>query len=76
MKLEEFIANFEDIVMVDHGTINMETQLSDLEDWDSLSKASLLATFEEQFSLKLEDSALRNLQSFAEIVELIKDRLE
>ncbi|WP_171056398.1 phosphopantetheine-binding protein [Paenibacillus sinopodophylli] len=76
MNLHNFIKEFEDIVMVDHGTVNLETNLDDLDDWDSLSMASLLATFEEKFDLKLDNDSLRELKTFAEIVELVKGRLQ
>lgn len=76
MNLNTFIKEFENIVMVDHGTVNFDTNLNDLEDWDSLSKASLLATFEENFDLKLDNDALRNLKTFDEIVALVNDRFQ
>lgn len=76
MKLIDFTNQFEDIVMVDRGSITEETLLSELEDWDSLSKAALLALLEEAFDLKLEDDALKSIQTFGEVVTLVRERLE
>ncbi|NQX60247.1 acyl carrier protein [Paenibacillus qinlingensis] len=75
MNVNEFTKIFEDIVMVEHGTITSDTQLDSLDDWDSLSRASLLTTFEEEFNLKIDEAILRKVSSFAEILELIKDHL-
>lgn len=76
MKLSEFIRVFEEIVMVPEGTVNKGTELSSLDDWDSLSRASLLNYFEEQLNLKLEESSLRNLKKFQEIVDLLGNNIE
>lgn len=76
MKLQEFIKKFEDIVMVDPGTITLETNLNDLDDWDSLSMAALLATLEEEFGVNLENHDLKELDKFSEIINLIKEYIE
>lgn len=76
MNLYSFIKEFENIVMVEHGTVNLDTNLNDLDDWDSLSMASLLATFEENFDLKLDNDSLRGLKTFGEIVELVSNSFQ
>lgn len=76
MKLNDFVRAFEEIVMVPQGTVNKDTILSSLDDWDSLSRASLLSLFEEEFDLKLEESVLRNCKSFSEILEFLGERIE
>lgn len=75
MTLHEFIAAFEEIVMVQSGTVNLETQLDTLDDWDSLSRASLLTTCEEELDLKIDESILRKVTFFSEIVDLVDEKL-
>ncbi|RAV13784.1 acyl carrier protein [Paenibacillus contaminans] len=76
MNLQEFTKAFEEIVMVEEGTVQLTTELSSLDDWDSLSRASLLSVFEESFQLKVEESIVRNAATFQDIIDIVKDKLE
>ena len=44
MKIEEKIALLEDIMDLDEGTLTLETVLAELEEWDSMTKLSLVAS--------------------------------
>ena len=44
MNVEEKIALLEDIMDLDEGTLQLDTILGSLEEWDSMSKLSLVAS--------------------------------
>lgn len=76
MKVQEFIEEFEEILMVESGSIAMDTNLNDLVEWDSLTKIALSVLLEEKFETKLEVKSLDEIESFSDIFDIIKDKLE
>ena len=53
MTREEMINSLEDILMLEEGELNLEQNLTEYEDWDSMSYLALIALF---------DSRLKTLQ--------------
>ena len=52
MTKQEFLVELEDILQRDEPCAEMDT-LSDYEEWDSLSKMSLMAYYDKNFDIKL-----------------------
>lgn len=76
MKLEDFIKEFEEILNMEAGALSLEMNLNDLDEWDSLSKIALEVFLEEEFELKVEVETLNGLKTVADIVEIVKDKLQ
>lgn len=53
MKVEEKIALIEELMDLDEGTLEFDSELEDFEEWDSLSKLSLMAEAKKCFGKKL-----------------------
>lgn len=75
MNLKEFTKEFEEILMVESGTINQDTLLSELEDWDSLTKVALEVVVEENFDLKLSFETINKFETFSDIVDVLEGKL-
>ncbi|MGO4694453.1 hypothetical protein AB4Z50_09245 [Paenibacillus sp. 2TAB26] len=72
MTIENFKAVFEtDIVMVEPGNINKDTELQELADWDSMAYISLNACLDENYGFTLTAIELQGLKVFGDIVEHI-----
>lgn len=76
MKLNEFVKEFEEILTVKPGTITLETNLNDIDEWDSLTKIALDVFLEDEFKIKVEQKEIENFETFADIVDIVKDQLE
>lgn len=76
MKLSEFVKEFEEILTVELGTITLETKLSDIDEWDSLTKIALDVFLEDVFKIKVEQKEIEDFETFADIVDVVKDQLE
>jgi acyl carrier protein len=75
MTIEGFKELFEaDIVMVTIGTINNETVLQGLSDWDSMALISLNASLDENFGFTLTTNELLSVNTFGDIVKYIESR--
>lgn len=57
----------------DDGSIVLsdDTTAADIEDWDSLTHITLLATVEEEFGMKFSMKAVQRMQNVGEMVDLI-----
>jgi acyl carrier protein len=73
---EKFIHLLEGIVMVDEGTLTLATDLSSLDDWDSLAMASLLVELEDQFSLEFDGSLLRKANTIGDLYQFVTEKIQ
>jgi acyl carrier protein len=60
---------------VDPQSVTMETQASDIPNWDSVGHLSLAASLEEVFGLSLDVDDLMEMESVREIVRIITPKL-
>lgn len=72
MTTEEKLALLEETFEADEGTIKADMSLSDVEEWDSMSKLSLIVMMEDEFGKKLNGNDIRGLESVQDILELMQ----
>lgn len=72
MSTEEKLALLEETFEADEGTIKADMSLSDVEEWDSMSKLSLIVMMEDEFGKKLNGNDIRGLESVRDILELMQ----
>jgi acyl carrier protein len=60
---------------IDPQLVTMETQASDIPNWDSVGHLSLAASLEEVFGLSLDVDDLMEMESVREIVRIITPKL-
>lgn len=58
---------------VKEDDINMETELINDLDADSLDIVDLLSTIEDEFEIEVEDNEIENIKTVGDIVEFIRD---
>lgn len=71
MSNEEKIAMIEEAMDLDGGTLKPEEELDNYEEWDSLSKLSLIATAKRQLDVTLDVSALRQVVTVSDLCALL-----
>lgn len=72
MTTEEKIAMLEDVMDLDEGTLTLDSVLDDFEEWDSLSKLSLIAEAKQQFGLVLKAETLRSFKTVKDVCDYLK----
>lgn len=60
MTIEEKLALLEEIMDLDEGTLSVDDRLEEYEEWDSLSKLSLIATAKKQLGKVLDVETIRS----------------
>lgn len=70
-KFEKVIAIISEQLDVDIEKITLETSLIDDLEADSLDVVELIMAFEDEFSTKIEEDALENIQTVQDIINAI-----
>ncbi|MCI8454784.1 MAG: acyl carrier protein [Lachnospiraceae bacterium] len=71
MTTEEKVGLIEELMDLDEGTLSLEDRLEDYEEWDSLSKLSLIAETKKKFNKVLSTDELRNFISVKDICDFL-----
>lgn len=72
MTIEEKIAMLEDVMDLDEGELNLDSVLAEFEEWDSLSKLSLIAMAKQDFGLVLTTDVIRTFDTVKDICDYLK----
>ncbi len=67
---EDFLAEMKDLLDTEE-TVEMDSKLSEFEDWDSLCFVSFLATMSEYTSQKLQTKQVRDAETIADLYDLL-----
>lgn len=54
------------------GLLSVNMMLSDVEEWDSMSKLALIVMMEDEFGKKLNGDMIRGLESVQDILDLMQ----
>lgn len=71
MELSEKLALLEDILDVDAGSLSVEQELADLDEWDSLSALSVVVMVKDEFNKKLTGSEVRAFVTIQDIIDVM-----
>lgn len=66
---EQIIALIEELLRVETGTITEETQIEDVEQWDSLAHVMIIGELEERLSVSIPLDEAIELTSVKELLE-------
>jgi acyl carrier protein len=71
MTNEEKIALLEDMLELDNGSLNPETVLAEIEEYDSMAKLSLIVLMDDEFSKKLTGEQIREFKTIQDILDFM-----
>lgn len=72
MELKEKLTILEDIMELDEGVLTPETNLSDIEEWDSLSALSFVVMMKDEFSKKVSGEQIRAFKTVQDILNIME----
>lgn len=75
MKTEEFLVELEDVLQREEAC-NIEDNLEDYEEWDSLSKMAVMAFYNKQFGIKISLNDLKDLKTVGDLIKLAGDNIQ
>ena len=71
MTQEEFITELEDILSLEEGELTINSNLKELEDWDSLAIISVIALVDKKIGKKVNVLALKECISVTDLINTI-----
>ena len=71
MTQEEKLALLEDMLELDNGSLNPETVLAEIEEYDSMAKLSLIVLMDDEFSKKLSGEQIREFKTIQDILDFM-----
>lgn len=71
MTNEEKIAMLEDMLELDGGTLKPETELSTIDEYDSMAKLSLIVMMDDEFSKKLTGEQIREMKTVQDVLDFM-----
>lgn len=71
MSYEEKIKLLEEIMDAEEGSLSLDMQLNEIEEWDSLSKLSLIVEAKQNFNKILNAEEIRSFKTIKDICEYL-----
>lgn len=72
MTNQEKLALIEETFEMDEGTLTPETILSDLDEYTSMTKLSLIVMFDDEFDKKVTGADVKGFETVADIMALME----
>ena len=72
MTEREKLALLEDIMELDEGDLSVDMALEDIEEYNSMTKLSLIVMMEDEFDVKLDGDTIKGFQTGGDIVALMQ----
>lgn len=72
MTVEEKLALLEETFEMEEGTLQADMDLADVEEYDSITKLSLIVVLQDEFGVKLKSEDFKALTTVNDILELMK----
>ncbi len=72
MSIDEKIELIEELMDLDEGTLKADSVLEEFEEWDSLSKLSLMAEAKKKFDKKLTVAEINQFKTVQDICEYLE----
>ena len=68
MELKEKLALIEDVLDVEEGSLSPETELADVDEWDSIAALSLIVMLDEKFEKTVSGAQIKALETVNDIL--------
>ena len=73
MSVSTIIEIFEDILDVKKGTVNLSSNSSDIDEWDSVATVNIIVALEDEFGIKFKLEDIQEVKSVKDFVELVQE---
>ena len=70
---EKIIKLIAEVLQVPTGDVTTETEIGELDEWDSLRNVTIIAELQKQFNITITQDMLMDLENVADIIDLVED---
>ena len=72
MTIEQKLALLEETLEMEEGTLSADMNLDDVDEYDSMTKLSIIVMMEDEFGVKLTSDMVRGFATVQDILDLMK----
>lgn len=72
MSEKEKLALLEETLEIEEGSLTINMDLNDVEEYDSMAKLSLIVMMEDEFGIKLSSADIKSFNTVADIINRMK----
>ena len=72
MTEQEKIALLEETLELDEGTLTADTELDDVDEYESMAKLSLIVMMDDEFGVKLTGDVVKGFKTVGDILAVMK----
>lgn len=72
MELKEKLALIEEVLDVEEGSLSPETELADVDEWDSIAALSLIVMLDEKFEKTVSGAQIKALETVNDILAFME----
>ena len=72
MELKEKLALIEEVFDVEEGSLSPETELADVDEWDSIAALSLIVMLDEKFEKTVSGAQIKALETVNDILDYME----
>ena len=70
---EKIIRLIADILQVPVSEVTVDTEIGELDEWDSLRNVAIFMEIQKQFNISITQAMLVDLENVADIIDLVED---
>ena len=70
---EKVIKLIAEVLQVPASDITTETEIGELDEWDSLRNVTIIAELQKQFNITITQDMLMDLENVADIIDMVED---
>ena len=72
MTIDEKLSLLEETMEIDEGTLKADMDLSDVDEYDSMSKLSIIVMLQDEFGVKITSEQIRAFVKVQDILDIMK----
>lgn len=72
MTIDEKLSLLEETMEMDEGTLKADMDLSDVDEYDSMSKLSIIVMLQDEFGIKITSEQIRAFVKVQDILDVMK----
>jgi acyl carrier protein len=72
---EKFLASFREALQIEDRDVLETDVFRDYDEWDSLSRLSLIAALDEEYDLQIEDKQFETLITVGDLLQVVEQKV-
>jgi acyl carrier protein len=72
---DKFLASFKEALQIEDKEVLLTDVFRDYEEWDSLSRLSLIAALDEEYDLQIEDKQFETLITVGDLLQVVEQKV-